>query len=187
MIAAAGGFLSRIFGIGGARNRAPQREVRMCVLGLDNAGKTTILRSLAHEEIHTVQPTQGFNVKSLRVSNFSFNVWDLGGQMAIREHWKNYYENLDCVIFVVDSSDNRRMEDECGGELQKLLVEDKLAGVPILVFANKQDLELAMPADEIEEVLHLSQINDRPWSIQACSAQSGEGKLIDHAIYLSYL
>ena len=51
----------------------------MCVLGLDNAGKTTILRSLAHEEIHTVQPTQGFNVKSLRVSNFSFNVWDLGG------------------------------------------------------------------------------------------------------------
>ena len=57
--------------------------------------------------------------------------------MAIREHWQNYYENLDCIIFVVDSSDNRRMEDECGGELQKLLVEDRLAGVPILVFANK--------------------------------------------------
>ena len=56
-------------------------------------------------------------MKSLRVQNLSFNVWDLGGQMAIREHWKNYYENLDCIIFVVDSSDNRRMEDECGGEL----------------------------------------------------------------------
>ena len=68
------------------------------------------------------------------------------------------------------------MEDECGGELQKLLVEDKLAGVPILIFANKQDLELAMPADEIEETLHLSEINDRPWNIQACSAQNGEGK-----------
>jgi len=57
------------------------------------------------------------------------------------------------------------MEDECGGELQKLLVDDKLAGVPILIFANKQDLELAMPADEIEETLHLSEINDRPWNI----------------------
>ena len=84
---------------------------------LDNAGKTTILRALAHEEIHTVQPTQGFNVKTLQVANFRFNVWDLGGQMAIREHWSNYYDNLDCIIYVVDSSDNRRMEDECGGEL----------------------------------------------------------------------
>ena len=37
--------------------------------------------------------------------------------MAIREHWPNYYENLDCIIYVVDSSDNRRMEDECGEEL----------------------------------------------------------------------
>ena len=110
------------------------------------------------------------------VANFKFNVWDLGGQSAIREHWPNYYDNLDCIIYVVDSSDNRRMEDECGGELQKLLVDDKLAGVPILVFANKQDLELAMPADEIEETLHLSEINDRPWNIQACSAQNGEGK-----------
>ena len=97
-------------------NQAP-KEIRMCVLGLDNAGKTTILRSLAHEEIQTVQPTQGFNVKTLQVSNLKFNVWDLGGQMAIREHWPNYYENLDCIIYVVDSSDNRRMEDECGEEL----------------------------------------------------------------------
>ena len=68
------------------------------------------------------------------------------------------------------------MENECGEELQKLLEDDKLAGVPILVFANKQDLELAMPADEIEETLHLSMISDRPWNIQACSAQNGEGK-----------
>ena len=162
----AGGALMRMLGLRKAQGlNNPAKQVRMCVLGLDNAGKTTILRSLAHEEINTVQPTQGFNVKTLKVQNFTFNVWDLGGQMAIREHWSNYYDNLDCIIYVVDSSDNRRMTDECGGELQKLLVDDKLAGVPILVFANKQDLELAMPADEIEETLCLSQINDRPWNI----------------------
>ena len=119
-------------------------------------------------------PTQGFNVKQLSVQNIRFNVWDLGGQQAIRQHWRNYYTNLDCIIYVIDSADRTRME-ECGEELQQLLEDEKVAGVPLLVFANKQDLMLAMPADEIEEMLHLSMIQDRPWNIQACSAQDGEG------------
>ena len=62
-------------------------------------------------------PTQGFNVKTLKVGNLKFNVWDLGGQSAIRQHWRNYYENLDCIIYVIDSADRTRME-ECGEELQ---------------------------------------------------------------------
>ena len=62
------------------------------------------------------------------------------------------------------------------GELAAMLEEEELRDSILLVFANKQDLELAMPADEIEETLHLSEINDRPWNIQACSAQNGEGK-----------
>ena len=66
--------------------------------------------------------------------------------------------------------------DETGEELQKLLEEDQLAGVPILVFANKQDLINALPADEIEEMLCLSQIADRAWNIAACSATEQEGK-----------
>lgn len=68
-------------------------------------------------------PTQGFNVKTLQNGNFKFNVWDLGGQKAIRQHWKNYFDRLDCLIFVIDSSDRMRM-DETGEELQKLLEED---------------------------------------------------------------
>ena len=151
------------------------REVRMCVLGLDNAGKTTILKSIANEEIQQVMPTQGFNVKTLNVGNFKFNVWDLGGQKAIRQHWKNYYDKLDCLIYVIDSSDRIRM-NECAEELQALLEEDKLAGVPLLIFANKQDILSSMSADEIEEQLNLSQINDRAWTIAACSAKDSEGK-----------
>ena len=92
----------------------------MCVVGLDNAGKTTILRSLSDENIDTIMPTQGFNVKKLSAGRLTFNVWDLGGQKAIREHWKNYYNNLDCIIFVIDSSDRSRME-ECSNELQEVL------------------------------------------------------------------
>ena len=147
----------------------------MCVLGLDNAGKTTILKALSREEIQYVIPTQGFNVKTLSVGNFKFNVWDLGGQKAIRQHWKNYYDKLDCIIYVIDSSDRIRME-ECAEELQALLEEDKLAGVPLLIYANKQDLLSSLPADEIEEMLSLNLISDRAWTIAACSAKDGEGK-----------
>ena len=151
------------------------KEVRMCMLGLDNSGKTTILKSPSREEIQHVMPTQGFNVKTLTTGNLKFNVWDLGGQKAIRQHWKNFYEKLDCIIYVIDSSDRIRME-ECADELQGLLEEDKLAGVPLLIFANKQDLAHALPADEIEDMLNLSMINDRAWNIAACSATESEGK-----------
>ena len=77
-------------------------------------------------------------------------------------------------IYVVDSADKRRLE-ETGVELGQLLEEDKLAGVPILIYANKQDLLNAETADEISEALNLSTVRDRKWSIQACSAKTGEG------------
>jgi GTPase SAR1 family protein len=67
------------------------------------------------------------------------NVWDIGGQKAIRPYWKNYYENTDGIVFVVDSSDEERL-NECVDELQSLLVEEGLLKVPLLVYANKQDL-----------------------------------------------
>ena len=67
------------------------------------------------------------------------NVWDIGGQKAIRPYWKNYYENTDGMVFVVDSSDEERIK-ECFEELGSLLTEEGLANVPLLVYANKQDL-----------------------------------------------
>merc|ERR1712146_481652 len=118
--------------------------------GLDNSGKTSILKRLSDEDITHIMPTQGFNIKSLLHEGFKLNVWDIGGQKTIRPYWKNYFENTDALIYVVDSSDRRRLE-EAGEELAELLVEDKLGGVPLLVFANKQDLISAVPADEIIE------------------------------------
>jgi ADP-ribosylation factor-like protein 3 len=104
------------------------------------------------------------------------NVWDIGGQKAIRPYWKNYYENTDGMVFVVDSSDEERLK-ECTDELNSLLVEEGLANVPVLVYANKQDLQFALEAEEILNTLSLMDIKDRTWNIQACSALTKEGKL----------
>jgi len=88
-----------------------QGEARILVLGLDNAGKTTILRSLSSEDISTIMPTQGFNIKSLSQDGFKLNVWDIGGQREIRPYWRNYYDQTDALIYVVDSADEMRVQE----------------------------------------------------------------------------
>ncbi|CAL4072273.1 unnamed protein product, partial [Meganyctiphanes norvegica] len=152
----------------------PDRELRILLLGLDNAGKTTLLKKLASEDISHITPTQGFNIKSVQSSGFKLNVWDIGGQRKIRPYWRNYFENTDVLIYVIDSGDRKRF-DETGQELSEILCEDKLAGVPVLIFANKQDLFNAAPSAEIAEGLGLHTIRDRAWQIQACSATKDEG------------
>ncbi len=101
-------------------------------------------------------------------------MWDIGGQKAIRPYWKNYFENTDGLVYVVDSSDEVRLK-ECTEELTSLLTEDALKNVPLLVFANKQDLQFALEAEEIMSFLTLMEIKDRTWTIQACSAVTKEG------------
>merc|ERR1719248_425865 len=123
-------------------------EARILVLGLDNSGKTTILKKLSEEDISHIMPTQGFNIKSLMHEGFKLNVWDIGGQKSIRPYWSNYFDACDALVFVIDSSDRRRLE-ECTAELNELLAEDKLGGVPLLIYANKQDLMHALAPNEI--------------------------------------
>ncbi|CAM9600254.1 unnamed protein product [Chrysoparadoxa australica] len=150
------------------------QEARILVLGLDNAGKTTILKALSEEDITHIMPTQGFNIKSLMHAEFKLNVWDIGGQKSIRPYWRNYFDQTDALIYVIDSADKKRM-DETGEELGQLLEEDKLAGVPVLIYANKQDLMSALSAGEISDGLQLATIRDRSWHIQGCSAKTSEG------------
>ncbi|XP_062405390.1 ADP-ribosylation factor-like protein 3 [Sardina pilchardus] len=151
-----------------------EQELRIVLLGLDNAGKTTLLKSLASEDVSTITPTQGFNIKSVASHGMKLNVWDIGGQRKIRTFWKKYLENTDLLIYVIDSADKKRFE-ETGLELAELIDEENLKGVPVLIFANKQDLATASPASEIAEGLNLHTYRDRVWQIQACSAVSGEG------------
>ena len=95
---------------------------------------------------------------------FKLNVWDIGGQREIRPYWKNYYDNTDGLVFVVDSSDDMRLK-EATDELLSLLQEEALANIPLLVFANKQDLQFALEAGEIMASLKLEEIQDRPFTI----------------------
>jgi len=109
--------------------KGTEREARILVLGLDNSGKTTILKKLSGEDIQHITPTQGFNIKSLVQSDVKLKVWDVGGQKTIRPYWRNYFDSTDALIFVIDSSDRRRME-ETGIELQQLL--DEVTPTPLM-------------------------------------------------------
>lgn len=150
------------------------KEAKILILGLDNSGKTSILKKLSDEDITHIMPTQGFNIKSLQQAGFKLNVWDIGGQRAIRPYWRHYFESADVLVYVIDSADKRRLE-ESGNELDQLLEEEKLGGVPLLVFANKQDLMGAATPQEIAELLRLNDLRDRIWQIQPCSAKTGSG------------
>ncbi|KAN0009248.1 hypothetical protein ACTFIU_006523 [Dictyostelium citrinum] len=151
-----------------------EKELRILMLGLDNAGKTTILKKFNGEDISTISPTLGFNIQTLMYKEYKLNIWDIGGQKTLRSYWRNYYEENDAVIWVIDSSDIRRIDD-CKYELKKLLEEEKFAGASFLVFANKQDLDGAMTSEEISKYLDLEQLNTHHWEIMSCSAVTGFG------------
>ncbi|WVN90633.1 uncharacterized protein L203_105874 [Cryptococcus depauperatus CBS 7841] len=132
------------------KNKVKSKEMRILFLGLDNAGKTTIMKRLNGEDISQVSPTLGFNIKSLVRDGYTLNIWDVGGQRTLRPYWRNYFESTDAVVWVVDSSDRMRMTD-CRDELKELLKEERLAGATLLVFANKQDLDGSMTLKEMRD------------------------------------
>jgi len=150
------------------------KEIRILILGLDGAGKTTILYRLQVGEVVTTIPTIGFNVESVTYKNLKFQVWDLGGQTSIRPYWRCYYANTDAVIYVVDSQDKDRVGIS-KQELLAMLEEDELKKAILCVFANKQDMEGAMTATEVSNALGLSALKTRTWSIFKTSALKGDG------------
>ena len=156
---------SRLFG---------KKNMRILMVGLDAAGKTTILYKLKLGEIVTTIPTIGFNVETVEYKNINFTVWDVGGQDKIRPLWRHYFQNTQGLIFVVDSNDRERIT-EAHDELHKMLAEDELRDAVLLVFANKQDLPQAMSVAEITDKLGLHNIRTRKWYMQATCAISGDG------------
>ncbi|KAI2658984.1 ADP-ribosylation factor 4 [Labeo rohita] len=151
-----------------------KKEMRLLMVGLDAAGKTTVLYKLKLGEVVTTIPTLGFNVETVEYKNISFTVWDVGGQDVIRRLWRHYYQNTKGLIFVVDSSDHDRIET-AAEELNAMLAEDEMRDVVLLVFANKQDLPKAMPVHQLTERLGLHKLRGRQWFVQPTCAVQGSG------------
>jgi len=163
-----GGLISYFRGLFGTR------EMRILILGLDGAGKTTILYRLQVGEVVTTIPTIGFNVEQVTYKNLKFQVWDLGGQTSIRPYWRCYYSNTDAIIYVVDSADRDRMGIS-KQELVSMLEEEELKSAILVVLANKQDIPGCLSLADVHKALGLDLLKSRTFQIFKTSAIKGEG------------
>ncbi|KAI1902424.1 hypothetical protein AGOR_G00044620 [Albula goreensis] len=160
---------------------SPFQPLHIVILGLDCAGKTTVLYRLRFNEFVNTVPTKGFNTEKIKVTlaesrrRATFHFWDVGGQEKLRPLWRSYTRCADGLVFVVDSVDGERME-EARAELHKITRLSENHGVPVLVVANKQDLRGSLSLAEIEETLALGELGAAtPWHLQPACAIIGEG------------
>lgn len=149
------------------------RNMRVLMLGLDSAGKTTILYKLKLGESVSTIPTVGFNVETVKYKNCKFNVWDVGGQDKIRPLWRHYFAGTQALIFVVDSEDRTRL-DEARKELMQIINDQDMRDALLLVFANKQDKASAASVEELAEALGLNKLN-REYHVAPACALTGDG------------
>jgi len=151
-----------------------KEDFKIVIVGLDNAGKTTIVYKLLTNEAVVTTPTIGSNVEEITYKNIKMVMWDIGGQESLRTSWVTYYTNAKALIMVIDSTDVERL-NVVSEEMTKIFQSEILQDASILIFANKQDCKGALSAAEITEKLNLTSIKDRNWHIQACCALTGDG------------
>ncbi|KAK7202058.1 ADP-ribosylation factor [Novymonas esmeraldas] len=160
-----------------------KKKASIVMIGLDAAGKTTILDKLKLGASRETVPTIGFHVETVDYHNVTFHLWDVGGQKRLRALWKMYYDGANAVIFVVDSNDRARVA-EVREELRMLLTDALLAGAALLVLCNKQDLPQRMTPAELVDGLGFRDVSEtglgrclvgRKWFVQGCCAHTGEG------------
>ncbi|KAM6958710.1 ADP-ribosylation factor-like 4ab [Aplochiton taeniatus] len=158
------------------------QALHIVILGLDCAGKTTVLYRLRFNEFVNTVPTKGFNAEKIKVTlgagrrrTAAFHFWDVGGQEKLRPLWRSYTRCADGIVFVVDSVDGERVE-EAKTELHKITRLAENQGVPVLVVANKQDLRHSLSLAEMERLLALPELSAAtPWHLQPACAIIGEG------------
>ncbi|KAH0630136.1 hypothetical protein JD844_012804 [Phrynosoma platyrhinos] len=143
----------------------------MFLVGLDAAGKTTILYKLKLGEIVTTIPTIGKKIRIIYFVNFFPENINYCRSVYHQTRLINSFQGL---IFVVDSNDRERIQ-EAAEELQKMLQEDELRDAVLLLFANKQDLPNAMAISEMTDKLGLQSLRNRTWYVQATCATQGTG------------
>ncbi|KXZ48851.1 hypothetical protein GPECTOR_25g436 [Gonium pectorale] len=154
-----------------------ERKITLALLGLNNAGKTTILNAIKGEIDEDTTPTFGFNSSTLHEGKYKIDAFDLGGSKGIRSVWSRYLAEVHAIIYVVDAADSGRFE-ESRKALQDVLENQYMLDKPILVFANKQDLPTAAPAAEVVSNLGLTTCKNSH-NVFACTAKPTAGKPVD--------
>lgn len=166
------------------RKQRNNKEVYLVILGLDNAGKTTTTRSIKGVSSDLVAPTIGFDRIEFAIDRFNVNLYDLGGGRTIRDIWQTYFAEVHGVIFVVDSSAPDRLE-ECHNVLNKIFSHPSICGKPVLLLANKQDIEEAMDEADLIDALELDILANEyrcPCRLERCCALLAPGKKLDKGI-----
>ena len=149
-------------------------EKRFLLLGLDNAGKSSLLAQLKDREFKETTPTIGLNIENISYQRYDMTFWDVGGQAT--KLWKHYFDSIDTIIFVIDSTDREKLIF-AREELAKLQQDEDLVQVPFLVLYNKSDLgDECMSKEELDSRIDIKLIMDqRPVNSAVCSAQAGTG------------
>ncbi|WVZ57175.1 hypothetical protein U9M48_007594 [Paspalum notatum var. saurae] len=156
-------------------------EFRVLILGVDKAGKTTLLEKLKSMYLNgeglppdRVVPTVGLNIGRIEDANAKLVFWDLGGQVGLRTIWEKYYEEAHAIVYVIDAATASSFEDSKSA-LEKVIRHEHLKGAPLLIVANKQDLPGVIDDEELAKFLHLKELDERPYMFQAVSAYNGRG------------
>lgn len=147
-----------------------EKELELVVVGLENAGKTTLLGVLSTGAAPAnALPTIGLNVVTARVGNVKIKAWDLGGQDQYRAEWGRYAKGCDVILFVVDAADAAQFP-AAKHELHRMLEDPDLAKTPLLIVANKIDLEPHASESQVIEALNLDYVTEQPWVVFPVSA-----------------
>ncbi|EDW67336.2 ADP-ribosylation factor-like protein 3 [Drosophila virilis] len=155
----------------------PSEEFNVLILGLNNAGKSTLAARLSLETgdaLKRISPTVDLTERHLKFKRIKVCLRDLSGQWRMRQSWHTFYQEANILIFVVDSTDASRLS-EARCELCDVLLDERMAQVPLLLLANKQDAVGALPSSMISELLGLNRLEGRVWEIHGCSSLAGDG------------
>eukprot|EP00160_Parvularia_atlantis_P018609 Unigene6976_Nuclearia_a/m.21372 Unigene6976_Nuclearia_a/g.21372 ORF Unigene6976_Nuclearia_a/g.21372 Unigene6976_Nuclearia_a/m.21372 type:complete len:200 (-) Unigene6976_Nuclearia_a:68-667(-) len=168
----------------GAYKQATRKEeYSVLLLGLDNAGKTTLLESLKSvyagivpRPPHQIVPTVGLNIGRINVDGIKLSIWDLGGQLELHGIWEKYYDECHGIVFVIDSTDVDRLETSIRA-FMNVVAHSAVRTVPILVLANKQDSKQAVGVERILEkfIADTSGLEEHDCRVQPLVALKGDG------------